>query len=119
MLTALSGMGSLDGLIFVVTSNSTEPFNGPMRRRFDLITEIPLPSIKGRTEYLQKMLFDDGVTEKYVETLSERTAGWSFDDLRGLVTAALGVSVQSDNIDERSLEHALSAMARRRHESQD
>ena len=114
MLTSLSGMGNLDGLIFVVTSNSTKPFDGPFRRRFDLITEIPLPQKESRALYLNRMLADDGVAEGYINSLATRTAGWSFDDLRGVIAAALGASVSSDTIDESALEHGLRAMATRR-----
>lgn len=114
MLTSLSGMGSLDGLVFAVTSNSTQPFDGPFRRRFDLITEVPLPQVQGRYEYLTKMLANDGVTPAYINTIAERSAGWSFDDLRGLVAAALGASVTIDTIDENALEHGLRVMAQRR-----
>lgn len=114
ILTGMSGMGSLDGLVFVVTSNSLEPFKGPMRRRFDLIKEIPLPADAQRKEYLNRMLSGDGISESFIATMSAQTNGWSFDDLRGVITVALGASINVGLIDETSLVKGISAMKSRR-----
>lgn len=114
MLTSLSGMGNLDGLIFVITSNSTRPFRGPMRRRFDVVKEIPLPGWRERKEYLTKMLINDGVSVDYVDNMVSQTDGWSFDDLRGVIAAALGSSVNSGRINEASLAKGLTTMRARR-----
>lgn len=113
ILTSMSGMGNLDGLIFVITSNSTEPFNGPMRRRFDRIIEIPLPDVSSRKEYLRRMFVDDKVSESYIASIATRTNGWSFDDLRGIVAAAMGFAV-TDELSEAAIERGMKAVSSRR-----
>jgi hypothetical protein len=114
ILTCLSGMGSMDGLVFAVTSNSTDPFKGPMRRRFDVISEIPLPTADLRSVYLTRMLAEDEIPAAYITNMAEQTNGWSFDDLRGVIAAALGASIAGGAISEASLAVGLNMMRSRR-----
>jgi AAA+ superfamily predicted ATPase len=88
VLTALSGIGSLDGLIIIATSNSRTQFDGPMRRRFDSIIEVALPNGALRAEYLTKILSSEGVTAHDIALTADVTQNWSFDDLRSVVTYA-------------------------------
>jgi hypothetical protein len=114
LLTMMSGMGSLDGLVFSVTCNSTTPFDGPMRRRFDAIFDVPLPATEERRVYLHRMLDSEGISGDSVVRLAGQTDGWSFDDLRGLVATALGLSVTAGTIAERDLSRAMRVMEQRR-----
>lgn len=118
MLTALSGMGSLDGLIVVVTCNSKEPFAGPMMRRFDHIIEVPLPEAEERVQYMGRMLSHDDLSPELLADISmdETTGGWSFDDMRAAVTAAANFMVarKGDYITEADLRRGIKSVQQRR-----
>lgn len=88
ILTALSGMGSMDGVIVVATCNSMEQFQGPMRRRFDAVIRVDLPDESLRLEYIANVLNGEDVSTDRMAQLASETDGWSFDDIRALVTAA-------------------------------
>jgi AAA+ superfamily predicted ATPase len=118
ILTSLSGMGNLDGLIFAVTSNSTKQFDGPMRRRFDVIYEIPLPGQGERLQYLTMMLSNDGVDDVFIRKLVSTTDGWSFDDLRGIIASAIGSSISQGSINEKTLTDGFAVMRSRRNETE-
>lgn len=95
ILTALSGMASMDGVIVVATSNSMEPFHGPMRRRFDVVVEVPLPSPAVRMAYLRMCIGSD-MDSWPAKDLNTRVASitekMSVDDLRACLTAAAGIT---------------------------
>jgi|7_EtaG_2_1085326.scaffolds.fasta_scaffold00022_33 AAA+ superfamily predicted ATPase len=116
LLTALSGMGSTDGLIFVVTSNSTEPFNGPMRRRFDMILEVPLPGPDLRMKYLKRQLVEDDVDDGTLQSVVRSSSNWSYDDLRGLIAAALNLA-DTERIGNGDIIAAMKLITARRGES--
>jgi AAA+ superfamily predicted ATPase len=111
ILTALSGMGSMDGLIVVATSNSMGPFAGPMRRRFDVVVEVALPTAEMRLAYLERLLSEDARDwrEGALKAIAERTDGFSVDDLRAAVTAAANSAV-GEGADGIALEHMLEAV---------
>lgn len=88
MLTAMSGMGDTDGIIMIVTCNSTEPFRGPMMRRFDSVINVPLPDGSQRSQYLKRVLRHEPGFETMANSIADQTDGWSFDDLRSVVSMA-------------------------------
>lgn len=98
IMTALSGVGNMDGVIIIATSNSTEPFAGPMRRRFDSIVEVPLPDAAIRRAYLDRILKHDNMPEDVLAGVVTSTDGWSIDDLRAAVASAASSDTKSENI---------------------
>ena len=114
LLTSFSGMGNLDGIIIVATSNSRQAFRGPMRRRFDAIIEIPLPELGHRKEYLTKLLLQDSISDQTIQSASSMTDGWSFDDLRAAVTASANfmISRGGDNITDADIMRGIEQVSR-------
>ena len=86
--TALSGMGSLDGVVVIATCNNRGAFQGPIRRRFDRVIEVPLPDMPARLQYLQLMTKGDQLNDGELYQLANLTSNFSFDDLRVMVTNA-------------------------------
>lgn len=116
ILTCLSGMGSTDGIVVVVTCNSLKPFHGPMMRRFDLKIEVPLPGTKHRLEYLSRILREDGIDAESLAKIAAQSDGWSFDDLRGAVTSAANFMVarNGESIEPQDLARGARAIEQRR-----
>lgn len=112
ILTTLSGMSSMDGIIVVATSNSMGAFKGPMRRRFDVVVEVELPKADARKKYLEKMLRLDiqGWPDEGIDRVVASTDKWSIDDLRAAITAAANVSVQAQ-ADAISFDHMKIGLA--------
>lgn len=124
--TALSGMGNLDGVIVVATSNSTKAIKGiladgsenPLARRFDQIISVPLPTAALRVEYASRLLSKDGISAGDLTGLvgGQTTEGWSYDDVRAAVTAAAGQAVKrgSDTISIDDMRRGVAAVAQRK-----
>lgn len=101
--TALSGMGSLDGVIVIATSNSPVGILGrmadgsenPLARRFDSVISVPLPSGELRVQYLKKLLSKDILNEGPILQAADLTDGWSYSDLKSAVTSAANTAVAS------------------------
>lgn len=95
ILTAMSGMGSMDGLVVIATSNSMEPFAGPMRRRFDKIIEVPLPTQELRVKYFARLLSADIAhhSNDDIQAYASLSNGWCMDDIRAAVTSAASSAV--------------------------
>ena len=121
LLTSLSGMGSSDGVIMVATSNSTGPFKGPMRRRFDSVIEVPLPDQPLRLQYLSGMLKTDQIQPGTISSASQSSDGWSFDDLRAMVTTAANIAVsrRAPSIEDRDITLAMRLITENRREAAD
>lgn len=116
LLTAMSGMGDIDGVIMIVTCNSTEPFNGPMMRRFDSIINVPLPEREHRREYLARVLRFEPDVEQMVGHVADQTDGWSFDDLRSVVSTAANrmIAQNREHINVSDLAYGIKAVSTRR-----
>jgi hypothetical protein len=95
ILTTLSGSANLDGVIVLATTNSTDPFKGPMRRRFDKIVEFQNPGVDDLVEYMARMLRVDPIDWEAVKAhMGGRVV--SFDDARAAVTAAANAAFASN-----------------------
>lgn len=116
MLTALSGMGSLDGVIFIVTCNSIGPFRGPMMRRFDAVIEVGLPTQDLRLEYLSKLLSQDNMPPDALANAALSSDGWSFDDLRNLVVTSANYMIarNGDHLSAADLKRAIITVSARK-----
>ncbi len=116
LLTAMSGMGDTDGVIMIVTCNSTDPFNGPMMRRFDAIIDVPLPNEAQRAQYLDRVLRHEPSFEIMSESVARQTEGWSFDDLRSVVSMAANrmISQNRTEINMTDLTHGIRTVTLRR-----
>lgn len=104
--TALSGVGSLDGVIVVATSN--DPKNllaGAMGRRFDVMVTLNLPDDVMRRAYLNKMFSKDSVSATTIDRVSSETQGWSYSDLLAVVTSAANNSMsrRSNKIEDQDV----------------
>lgn len=93
VLTAFSGMGSMDGVVVLATTNSTNRFTGPMRRRFDAIVEFDYPPMEELVRYMQRMLVGDPVDWALVTSRVRQGNIKSYDDARAAVTAAANSAV--------------------------
>lgn len=124
--TSLSGMGNLDGVIIIATSNSTKSIRGvladgsenPLARRFDQIISVPLPTAALRVEYAAKLLSKDNIETGDLTALvgGPSTDGWSQDDVRAAVTAAASQAVQrgSETISVDDMRRGVVTVAQRK-----
>lgn len=94
ILTALSGSMDMDGVVVLATSNSTDAFKGPMRRRFDKVIEFENPTKAELLGYMQKLLVRDPVDWNAVgEFMTSYDRIVSYDDARAVICAAANAVV--------------------------
>lgn len=110
VLTALSGMGSMDGVVVLATVNSTDRFAGPMKRRFDKVVEFVFPPKSEVLRYMQRMLPKDPVDWRRVEQSLATRGDTSFDDARAFVTAAASAAMSAKR-DSISTDDVLAGIA--------
>jgi AAA+ superfamily predicted ATPase len=118
--TALSGMGSMNGVVVIATCNDPQLLlRGPMARRFDVVIDVPLPTEDLRAEYLNKMLSVDAVVSDFISEIASETDGWSFSDLMSAVTAAANnvTSRQGDLIENVDLQYGVNVVYSRKRSS--
>jgi hypothetical protein len=88
-LSQLDGLVGLEGLLIIGTTNNPEKIDPALIHRpsrFDRVWHFPLPDYDLRVSYLvQAFEFLDSNT---IESLAERTEGWSFAYLNELRTTA-------------------------------
>lgn len=115
-LHLLDGQDSIDGVVYLATTNYINNFPPRLVRsgRFDKKIEVPQPPKEGRLVYFQnKLKGNDMATDAEIEKLAEETDGMSFGDLQEIVTAhfalkeplkdvlkRLGKDIDMDNIVE-------------------
>jgi hypothetical protein len=92
ILTAFSGVGSMDGVVVVVTCNSKDAFNGPMKRRFDVTVEFSNPTPMEVVEYMMGILSTDPIDWSKVQSVVPTGNVWSYDDARAVVTTAANLA---------------------------
>jgi SpoVK/Ycf46/Vps4 family AAA+-type ATPase len=87
-----------------------------MRRRFDMILEVPLPGPDLRMKYLKRQLVEDDVDDGTLQSVVRSSSNWSYDDLRGLIAAALNLA-DTERIGNGDIIAAMKLITARRGES--
>lgn len=121
--TALSGMGSMNGIITIATCNSTKLITqpapdgspNPLARRFDKIITVGLPGAELRVKYANRLLEKDGISASSIFGLPS-TDGWSYDDIRAAVSSAANTTRRRGlgQITEDDLKQAVRSVSQRR-----
>jgi len=101
-LQLLDGGDSVDGVLFIGTTNYIERFPPRLIRpgRFDKIVTVGYPEAEGRLAYLQNKL-TNVANEDDINSLVQRTEGFSFGHLRELVIAGYAFEENIDDVIER------------------
>ena len=89
-LHLLDGQDSVEGVLYLATTNYLERFPPRLLRsgRFDKKIEVPQPPREGRLVYLKNKLKSSKMeSDKEIERLADETEGMSFGDMLELVTA--------------------------------
>jgi SpoVK/Ycf46/Vps4 family AAA+-type ATPase len=88
-LAQLDGLSTADGLLIIGTTNNPEKIDPALIHRpsrFDRVWHFPLPDYDLRVSYLVRAF--ESLDSNAIESLSERTNGWSFAYLSELRTTA-------------------------------
>lgn len=101
LLNQLDGFIKDENIVVIGATNLLEAIDPALRRpgRLDRVIEVPLPTKKGRTDVLGhylKPIEDRLAADVHVETIAERTIGFSGADLANLVNEAKLLAIRDE-----------------------
>ena len=91
LLSLLDGEDSIDGVVFIATTNYPENLDGRVSNRpsrFDRVIKIDVPTIEARKVYLRHCAGEQ-LTEKEVDSWAEISEGFSIAHLKELIVSVL------------------------------
>ncbi|MDD4983315.1 MAG: CDC48 family AAA ATPase [Candidatus ainarchaeum sp.] len=99
LLVELDGLSELKGVVLIAATNRPDIIDPALLRpgRFDNIIFVPAPDLKSREEIIKKIitrmpLSKEGQT--FIETLAEKTDGYSGADLNSLLREAALIALE-------------------------